>query len=497
MTTLDKILKARTTLILDHNFFGHLSMKLEVVELEKIRTMATDGKKLWYSPKFTEELSNSERLFVVSHEVLHCALDHIIRGIGKDQNLWNQACDYVVNALLIDADFTAPKGALIDRAYDGMTADQVYNILLKEREQKKEEQEKEEQEKDKDGDDGQEGNDDGDKGGKEDENGLTKEGNEEGDETTEGDDEDEGPDDDRHGGVEGDETTEGNDDGGNNKEGDTEGDTDEDNGTGGGGSNDGDKDGDDESTGGSSRDGSEDGQQKKAEECSDPGGCGGIITPDEAEDIAELEADWKTAASNAAMMADQQGNLPGGIKAAIDHNIDPGMPWYSLMADFVNRNAKNDYDWSRPNRRYVGNNIYLPSLISDELPEVAIVIDSSDSIYSNLDELAKFAAEVSGVLAAYQTMARVYFCDTQIQSEEEYTTQDLPLKLEPKGGGGTDFRPVFESIEKEGHTPACLIYFTDLHCSRFPTEAPEYPVLWVSRTKGKEVPFGEIIDFTM
>jgi len=53
------------------------------------------------------------------------------------------------------------------------------------------------------------------------------------------------------------------------------------------------------------------------------------------------------------------------------------------------------------------------------------------------------------------------------------------VRLEPKGGGGTDFRPAFEWVAENDFAPACLIHLTDLCCDSFP-ETPEYPVLWVT-----------------
>jgi len=65
------------------------------------------------------------------------------------------------------------------------------------------------------------------------------------------------------------------------------------------------------------------------------------------------------------------------------------------------------------------------------------------------------------------------------------------------GRGGTDFRPVFESVAEEavvkGYLPDCLIYFTDGFGS-FPKEAPSYPVLWIVVEEGiEEFPFGEVL----
>ena len=59
------------------------------------------------------------------------------------------------------------------------------------------------------------------------------------------------------------------------------------------------------------------------------------------------------------------------------------------------------------------------------------------------------------------------------------------------GGMGTDFRPVFEFIDKEFDDVKLLLYFTDLD-GKFPSIKPGFEVKWVSK-KEKDIPFGEII----
>src|SRR5262249_1935682 len=47
-------------------------------------------------------LSEQECRFVMAHELLHVGLRHDVRCAGRDSFLWNVACDYVINAWLIE-----------------------------------------------------------------------------------------------------------------------------------------------------------------------------------------------------------------------------------------------------------------------------------------------------------------------------------------------------------------------------------------------------------
>jgi predicted metal-dependent peptidase len=60
-----------------------------------------------------------------------------------------------------------------------------------------------------------------------------------------------------------------------------------------------------------------------------------------------------------------------------------------------------------------------------------------------------------------------------------------------KGGGGTDFRPVFDRIAEEPEPPNALVYLTDLYGS-FPDQAPAYPVIWAANND-QTGPFGETV----
>ena len=116
-------------------FFANLLNKLVVVPDELIPTAGTNGKYLKYNPNFFDSLSDGEAVFVLAHEVMHCALLHHVRINNRDREVWNLACDYVVNYLLHLNNHHLTRDALLDSRFYDMSAEKIYDILMKEREQ--------------------------------------------------------------------------------------------------------------------------------------------------------------------------------------------------------------------------------------------------------------------------------------------------------------------------------------------------------------------------
>jgi predicted metal-dependent peptidase len=123
-----RIQKARTTLLLDHPFFGSLLFRLKGREQRSISTMATDGVSLYYNPAFVDTLNAATLAGVLAHEVMHPALQHHLRRSGRLLGRWNEACDYAINPLLLDAGLSLPDGVLVDQRFRGMSAEQIYNL---------------------------------------------------------------------------------------------------------------------------------------------------------------------------------------------------------------------------------------------------------------------------------------------------------------------------------------------------------------------------------
>ena len=135
---LDKVIVARVGLLLRHPFFGNMATRLKIEACDDwCPTAATDGRHLYFNTQFFNALSNKEIEFVIAHEILHCVFDHLTRREDRDPMLFNIACDYLVNNLLV-RDRIGDKPTVIDCfqdfKYDGWTSEEVYDELFKQAE---------------------------------------------------------------------------------------------------------------------------------------------------------------------------------------------------------------------------------------------------------------------------------------------------------------------------------------------------------------------------
>ncbi|MCA0755109.1 peptidase [Paenibacillus sp. N4] len=77
-------------------------------------------------------LNEEECKFVMAHELLHAGLRHHERCQGRDHQLWNVACDYVINQWLVEMRIgELPQvGILLDDTMKGMSAESVYDRIV-------------------------------------------------------------------------------------------------------------------------------------------------------------------------------------------------------------------------------------------------------------------------------------------------------------------------------------------------------------------------------
>lgn len=188
----------------------------------------------------------------------------------------------------------------------------------------------------------------------------------------------------------------------------------------------------------------------------------------------------------------------------------PSEDWTYLLQNLVEEICRDDYNWTRPNPRYVKSGIYLPVLASDGMPDLLIIVDTSGSM--NTEQLKQIMAEIRRILEIFMCRVIVLYVDDQVQGFEEFEGHSVRagnFTLNAQGNGGTKFAPAFEWFENNHEIdPAAIIYFTDLQCPTSEWEKlkePEVPMIWGhilgpyssnDRYK-KRVTFGEVVDINL
>ena len=136
-----RILLSRMRILCNNGFYGLLLMHMNFAIDTGCETACTDGRKIYFGPSFLNNLDDDELDFIMMHEVMHCALQHCIRGKDYDQEAFNIACDIVVNSNILESNkgdlksITLKKyGESMHVAPDGKegrfyTAEEVYAML--------------------------------------------------------------------------------------------------------------------------------------------------------------------------------------------------------------------------------------------------------------------------------------------------------------------------------------------------------------------------------
>lgn len=120
-------LKAK--LLLEYPFFGTIASGMEIVPNDNIESFAIRENTIEYREGYIESLSNDERLFVLCNGALHEALSHTLRRGNRSPWLWAMACDYAINALLIDNGFVPPPKITYDKRFGNLSAEEIYAEL--------------------------------------------------------------------------------------------------------------------------------------------------------------------------------------------------------------------------------------------------------------------------------------------------------------------------------------------------------------------------------
>lgn len=226
------------------------------------------------------------------------------------------------------------------------------------------------------------------------------------------------------------------------------------------------------------------------------GGAGGFdehnfdeLSDEEQQQVgAEIDQAIRQGALLAGKMGGEESRLLGELTA-------PKIDWREQLREFMSAVSQghDDSTWRRPNRRWLGEDLYMPSSISESMGSLVVGIDTSGSVSGRM--VAAFLSEVVGICQNVKPeVLHLIECDATIQSHKVFdqgSLDQLGAITELHGGGGTDMRVIFRYIDQQNIKPEAIVILTDGYTD-WPGELP-CPTLWVITDRYIQAPVGTTI----
>jgi len=185
-----------------------------------------------------------------------------------------------------------------------------------------------------------------------------------------------------------------------------------------------------------------------------------------AEEKQELEREVDQAIRQG-VIAQQKaiGSGAGNMHRELGELLDPQVDWRDVLREFVNSICmnKDTSSWRRVNRRFLGSDTYLPTMIGERVGSLAIGVDTSGSISGA--EITRFLSEIKSIAeGVHPEKIDLIYWDSRVAGHETYEEWDmanLVSSTKPRGGGGTDPRAMMHYLKEKRIEPECIIMLTD------------------------------------
>jgi predicted metal-dependent peptidase len=185
----------------------------------------------------------------------------------------------------------------------------------------------------------------------------------------------------------------------------------------------------------------------------------GEMTREEQEGLAK---DIDQALRQGAILAGKlKGNVPREITDVLEAKVD----WREALREFVTSFCadKDESTWRRPSRRWIGQDVYMPSLIGESVGRIVVAIDTSGSIGN--EEIGQFLGEVRNICERVKPEGiDLLYWDTAVAQHEKYEQDQLENLLastKPNGGGGTSPQCIIDYMNDKKIKAECAVILTD------------------------------------
>ena len=172
-----------------------------------------------------------------------------------------------------------------------------------------------------------------------------------------------------------------------------------------------------------------------------------------------------------------KGNVPREVSEVLKAKVD----WREALREFITSFCvdKDESTWRRPSRRWIGQDVYMPSLIGESVGRIVVAIDTSGSI--GMAEIGQFLGEVRSICEHVKPEAiDLLYWDTRVAQHEKYEQDQLENLLsstKPRGGGGTSPDCIPKYLADKKIKAECAVILTDGYVESW-GEGWSCPTLW-------------------
>ena len=163
----------------------------------------------------------------------------------------------------------------------------------------------------------------------------------------------------------------------------------------------------------------------------------------------------------------------------------PKVDWQKELQEFMVNSMRGDDEitFRRYDRRYVCDEIYMPTTYSDRVGTLLLLMDTSGSTVGK--PFNTFCGGLKSIIERVKPeRIRVLHWDTSVKSdqvldEQEYTTTDISEFLKPRGGGGTCVTACGDYVVSNQINADCCVVFTDGYLESDIQWRPRIPTMWM------------------
>jgi len=188
-------------------------------------------------------------------------------------------------------------------------------------------------------------------------------------------------------------------------------------------------------------------------------------------------------------MKRSQGTLPAGLEVAVNEILQPPkISWNQLLRQYIAASIKSGsrQSWKKPNRRFGATQ---KGRLADHIIAISVGLDTSGSI--GPDDYKIFFSELRSIQECYKADINILECDAEVQRHYKLNRYKKGNRS-VKGGGGTDFTPMFDYLKNKKIRTDVFIVFTDMF-GTFPSGKSPFKTIWVSTSDVEKAPFGRVI----